>query len=82
MSQNEKVGCKFCSQTPVFLDGEYYDRYRSSKEFVNSGYEAAYIAANEEGTIVMYVCGDGISDDYPLNYCPECGRYLGEEKKG
>lgn len=75
----EKVGCEFCSQTPVIANG-IYDHFGSAIPYVSSSYEGAYIGANEKGEIIMFVCGDDISDDYPLNYCPECGRKLKEDK--
>lgn len=80
IKKKEDIGCEYCSQTPVFLDGMYYDRNNSGKPYVSSAYEGAYIGANEKGKIVMWVCGDDISDDYPLNYCPECGRKLKEDR--
>lgn len=84
IKKTKEKGCEYCNQTPVFEKGKdgklYYDYCKSSMTFASSSYEAACIGANEKGEIVMWVSGEDRSDEFPLNYCPECGRKLREDK--
>lgn len=75
-------GCKLCNQKPVFEEYPsclYPDRYndlKSSYVLVSGCYDEIRAGADRDGRIVLWASGEGESDFYYPNYCPECGRKL------
>ena len=78
----ENEGCKLCNQKPVFEEYPSYlhhDRYndlKSSYVLVSGCYDELRAGADRDGRIVLWALGEGESDFYYPNYCPECGRKL------
>lgn len=85
MSENNE-GCELCNQKPVFtesFDGwdfvKEYDQDDNGIKVAGGGWTACYIGPDENGKIGCWGCGDGHTEIYYFNYCPNCGRKLKNE---
>lgn len=82
----ENEGCKLCNQKPVFqeaYDGwklvSEYDKYESAIRVASGGWTDCFIGVDEDGKLGCFGWGDGDTDFYYFNYCPQCGRKLKDD---
>lgn len=73
--------CRYCEQKrKLDQDNTYFD-FDNQIEIASGGWTSLYIGVNKENKIVLRACGDGLTDDCVINYCPFCGRKLNLEEK-
>ena len=70
-----KRPCKLCEQKPHICCGEY-EQASSQIQLVEGNWTSLYAGKDKENRLFLCAHGDGYTDLWYPNFCPECGRKL------
>lgn len=77
ITMEPRTPCSVCGIKPRERSDRRKKRFEANrKTLAEGGWAALYFGVEADGTLFMSAAGEGESDHYCPNFCPECGRQI------